>query len=337
MLRRVSAITAIALLSASCGKDQNNPFGPLNASRAPSSQAAIAFVSGAWAADPGEPRELLAVNSDGSTLERLTGCTQAAQPCDVVQFAFAPNRNQIAAVRSTPKAQDGASTLYFMDLARSVEKQLFSQKRASVVDWSADGSFLIYVSPGTTTSAVDDLWLCQKDGSQDQNLTNTTAIRERSVRIDPSASTAAFERIDETGVGRIYLFQETPITSGPATGPVLPNTPFVVGADADPAFSPTASELVFRRLTGIGNGGLGTWDLLAIKLDGSGLRTVAEGPVYRGAPDWGKDGIVFVETDAAAGESRLVVVQPDGSGRKVVRTEASGFRMGAPRWIPAAN
>ena len=59
--------------------------------------------------------------------------------------------------------------------------------------------------------------------------------------------------------------------------------------------------------------------------------------VYRGAPDWGKDGIVFVETDAAAGESRLVVVQPDGSGRKVVRTEASGFRMGAPRWIPAAN
>jgi dipeptidyl aminopeptidase/acylaminoacyl peptidase len=333
MLRRASAIVAIALLSASCGKDQNNPFSPLNASRAPSGGAVIAFVSGAWAADTGEPRELLAVNADGSTLERLTGCTQAAQPCDIVQFAFAPNRNQIAAVRSTPKAQDGASTLYFMDLARSVEKQLFSQKRASVVDWSADGSFLIYVSPGTTTSTVDDLWLCQKDGSQDQNLTNTTAIRERSARIDPSASTAVFERIDETGVGRIYLFQETPVTAGPATGPALPDTPFVVGGDADPAFSPTASELVFRRLTGIGNGGLGTWDLMTVKVDGSDLQTLVTGPAFRGAPDWSSRGVVFVETDAAANEPRLVVVQADGTGRSVLHKEAADFLMAAPRWI----
>ena len=47
------------------------------------------------------------------------------------------------------------------------------------------------------------------------------------------------------------------------------------------------------------------------------------------------DGLdVFVETDAAANESRLVVIQPDGSGRTVLHSEPADFRMGAPRWIP---
>ena len=43
---------------------------------------------------------------------------------------------------------------------------------------------------------------------------------------------------------------------------------------------------------------------------------------------------MFVESDAAAGESRLVLVQPDGSGRRVIRTEPLGFAMGAPRFLP---
>ena len=334
MLRRVPAILAIALVCASCGKDQNNPFGQLSASRAPSADAVIAFVSGSWATDLGQPRELLATNADGSAVERLTSCSQAEQPCDMLQVAFGAARGQVMAVRGTPKAQEGASALYYMDLTRSVEKQLFARKRTSSVDWAADGSFLIYTSTGET-STVDDLWYCLKDGTQDQNLTDSAGIRERSGRIDPGASTAVYERLDDTGVGRIYIYAETPVTSGAAAGPALPGTSYVVGADADPDFSPTGSEIVFRRLTGIGNGGLGTWDVLAVKPDGSGLRTISTGAAYRGAPDWSASGIVFVETDAARDESRLVVVQADGSGRQVLRTEAAGYRMGSPRWLPA--
>jgi len=110
-----------------------------------------------------------------------------------------------------------------------------------------------------------------------------------------------------------------------------------VGADADPVFSPNGQSVAFTRLTGTGNGGLGTWDLLTSKADGvSKPVVIATGPLYRGAPDWGSRGILFVETDAAASRSQLVLVQPDGSGRTVLRTEDARSRMGSPRWLPGS-
>ena len=160
-------------------------------------------------------------------------------------------------------------------------------------------------------------------------------MSERNPRIDPFARTVVFERIDESGTSRIYLYSSTPLTSGPATGPALPGTPYVVGADADPVISPDGASVAFTRLTGTGNGGLGTWDLLTLKADGVSTPVViATGPLYRGAPDWGSRGILFVETDAATSRSQLVLVQPDGSGRTVLRTEDASSRMGAPRWLP---
>jgi Tol biopolymer transport system component len=107
-----------------------------------------------------------------------------------------------------------------------------------------------------------------------------------------------------------------------------------VGADAHPAFSPDGLSVVFCRLTGTGNGGLGTWDLLTLRADGASTpQVVATGPVYRGAPDWGSRGIVFVETDAATAHSQLVLIQADGSGRTVLRTEDASRLMGSPRWL----
>jgi Tol biopolymer transport system component len=108
----------------------------------------------------------------------------------------------------------------------------------------------------------------------------------------------------------------------------------MVGSDADPDFSPDGNSAVFRRLTAIGNNGLGSWDVMTVRLDGSSLRTVATGPEYRGAPDWGPNGIVFQEVDLAAGASRLVVLQPDGTGRRVPVTLGSSFSLSFPRWLP---
>jgi hypothetical protein len=87
-------------------------------------------------------------------------------------------------------------------------------------------------------------------------------------------------------------------------------------------------------LTGVGNGGLGTWDLMTIALaTGSTPSTLVSGPLFRSAADWSSAGILYVETDAAAGTSELVLIQPDGTGRKVLRSEAAGYRMGEPRWL----
>ena len=332
MLRRLLIACSLAL-AAACGDDPSNPFNRLAAARPPSAEAALLFVSGSWTDVAGAPRELLALNADGSKLEQLTACAQAEQPCDFIQVAPSPDRNRLVAIRTTPSAAEGASALYFMDLSRSVETILFPNRQVLSADYSPDGSFLIYSAVPAQTNQ-EDLFYSQPNGKEEQNLTETIAVRERNGRIDPFARTAVFERIDETGTSRVYLYSNTPLTSGPATGPELPDTPYVVGADADPAFSPDGVSVVFRRLTGTGNGGLGTWDLLTLRADGVSTPVViATGPLYRGAPDWGSRGILFVETDAATSRSQLVLVQRDGSGRIVLRSEDASSRMGSPRWL----
>jgi Tol biopolymer transport system component len=335
MRRRLSLAATIAL-AAACGDDATNPFAIAANTHPPSADSVLFFVTGSWATDPGQPRELHASNADGSKVERLTGCTQAATPCDFLQVAPAPDRTRLVAIRTTPDAAAGASTLYFMDLQRAVETLIFPNRRIESVDYSPDGSFIVY-SVLVEQSNQEDLFYALPNGSSDQNLTSTTDFRERNPRIDPYARTAVFEGIDTSGVSRIYLFGPTALTSGPAGGGLLPGTPYVVGADANPVLSPDSRFVAFRRLTGLGNGGLGTWDVLTLAGDGTSTpKVIATGPVFRGAPDWGSRGIVFVETDAAAARSQLVVVQPDGSGRTVLRTENSGYRMGAPRWIPGS-
>ncbi len=331
MLRRPLTIVVLLLLAACRGND-SNPFG-VSVSHAPSADAVLLFVTGSWATDPGKPREVHSLSADGSKLDRLTSCAQAAQPCDIVRFAASPDHTRIAAIRAVPGSDPTATALYFMDLTRSTEKLLFLHRRVSSVDWSLDGTLLLYSSNGDAVAPEEDLFLCEPNAANDQNITTTPGIRELSPRFDPATSTAAYTRIDENGMSRIYLYQATPVTTGPASGTVLPGTLYQVGGDADPAFSPDATRIVFRRLTDIGNGGLGSWDLMTVNVDGSNPQTLVSGPLYRGAPDWGQSGIVFVETDAGKGQSQLVVMQPDGTGRKVLRTEGAGYGMGAPRWL----
>jgi len=335
MLRRLLVAVSIAL-AAACGDDPVNPFNRLAIARPPSADAALLFVSGSWTDVPGAPRELLALNADGSKMEQLTACGLSATPCDFIQAAPSPDRNRLIAVRTTPDAAEGASALYFMDLSRSVETIIFPNRKVLSADYSPDASFVIFSAIAAQTTE-EDLFYSQPNGQAEENLTQSLTVRERNPRIDPFARTAVFERIDESGVSRIYLYSSTALTSGPATGPALPGTPYVVGGDAAPVISPDGLWVAFTRLTGTGNGGLGTWDLLTLRADGVSTPVViATGALYRGAPDWGVRGILFVETDAATSRSQLVLVQPDGSGRTVLRSEDAGSRMGAPRWLPGS-
>jgi Tol biopolymer transport system component len=339
MLRRL-LVTLLALLATACGQSGGNPFSATSPSHPPSANAAIMFVSGSWSGQPGQPRELLAIGLDGSAPEQLTSCSREPTPCDLLQVAPSPDRNRVVVVRTTPTAEPGADALYFMDLNRSVEQVILSKRRVESADWSADGSFLLYSGP-TTQTTNQDLFTSAPDGTNEQNLTNSLDVRERFSRIDPFARTAVYERIctvvsdtcTDPGVSRIYLYSATALTSGPATGPALPGTPYLVGSDASPTFSPDGSQVLFRRLTGVGNGGLGTWDLMTVPSAGGTPVTLVSGPLYRGAPDWSGTGIVFVETDAATGTSELVLIQPDGSLRTVLHAEAAGFQMGSPRWL----
>ncbi len=81
--------------------------------------------------EPG-PREILAIDLAGTTVERLTNCAAAAKPCDYVQVAPAPDRNRVAAIRTEVGAEPGATALYFIDLSRSVETLLQARRRVFV-------------------------------------------------------------------------------------------------------------------------------------------------------------------------------------------------------------
>ena len=161
--------------------------------------------------------------------------------------------------------------------------------------------------------------------------------RERHPRVDPSGSIAVFERIDATAKGEIWVFfttqSQSRLTSGGAAGPALPQTPYVVGSDADPDYSPDGRAVVFRRLRALGDGRLGQWDVMTINSDGTGLRTIATGAAYRDAPDWGPRGIVFSES-GPDGRSEIVIVDATGANRRAIVATGAGAELGTARWLP---
>jgi Tol biopolymer transport system component len=324
------AVTLVLCL-AGCGDDTNTLLG-VAATQPPSASAVLYFTSSSWAGAPGKTRELMAVDLEGTRVERLTSCTSDEDPCDMLQVAPSAQRGRVAVVRSTASAQEGVSALYFMDLNRSVQQLIQSRRRVTWVDWSPTDAFLLYVATGDQNEQ-EDLFYCLPDGSEDENLTQTRDVRERSPRIIPNGQTALFERIGQDGAGRIYLYADTAVTTGPAAGPTLPGTPYVVGGDADPVLSPDGEVIAFRRLTGLGNGGLGTWDLMTYTVDTTSYAVVATGPLFRGAPDWSTRGLVFVETDAAANVSNMVTMKGDGTERRVILSEPADYGMQSPRWI----
>ena len=331
-------VAVLAVCLAACGTDETNPFDQFSFSQAPSEDAVLLYVSGAWAEQTGLPRELFAINADGSQVERLTSCTQRTDPCDFLQVTPSANRDRVAAVRGSVSGDPEASALYFIDLGRSVETIIALARRVQAADWTFNDSFIAY-----SNGVVEDIFTVFPNGEQEEPLILTPDRRERYPRVNFQVDNAVFEVLDQTpGKSRIFSLlggeggEPLAVTEGGPGTAVLAGTPYIVGSDSTPVFSTSRVLIAFRRLTGSGNGGLGTWDIMTVRFDTDDEPVVVAGggDVYRGAPDWSGDGrIVFVETDMAAGESRLVVVQPDGSERQVLHVEDAGYRMASPRWL----
>ena len=254
-MRRLLLVGTCAFAIA-CGNNGGNPFAATAPARPPAADAAILFVSGSWSAQPDAPREIMAIAADGSNPQQLTTCARAAQPCDILQVAPSPDRVRVVAVRTTPDAEAGAQVLYFMDLSRSVETHPApapSRRLGRLVEGRQLPAVRLAQRPGRQRGPVHRA-AGRDPGAEPHRL----AERARATRTARSLRPHRGLRADRRhGVSRIYLFRESPVTSGPAAGPALPGTPYVVGADADPAFSPDGTLIVFRRLTGTATAGSG--------------------------------------------------------------------------------
>jgi hypothetical protein len=337
-----SAVIAVALV-AGCARTYDNPFAGSNPTDPPPPAASIVFTSNAHNARPATGREIFAVEESGANATRLTFCAESGALCSSLEASFGPDRRRAVVRRVVADTDaDGRLTgadgegLVLVDFERSVEGMLVpGGARVSSVDWSAISDVIVYSGAGN--GGQEDIFRMDPNGQNNRNITDTAAIRERHPRVDPTGSIAVFERIDATGKGEVWIFFTTQaqsrLTSGGEVGPPLPQTPYVVGSDADPDYSPDGRSIVFRRLRALGDGRLGHWDLMTVRSDGTGLTTIVSGPAYREAPDWGPRGIVFSER-SADGRAEIVLVDPDGSNRRSIVTVGSAVDLGAPRWLP---
>lgn len=344
--RQGAVLTTLALIlaAAGCNKNDPNPFVGGSRSVAPPVGSAIVLTTNIYSTDASAPREVYAVAADGSGLTRLTFCNDAGKPaCDEGRVAPAPDGRRLVVLRFTDTNRDGraneadAGTLVFEDVARAIESP-FTTTPASVtgIDWSTDGSLIVFTAPGL--DPADDLFRSNLDGQDTRNLTATSGIIERHARLDAQGSSAAFERISQGAPSLIYGLSSGPsvqVTRGGTPGPALAGTPYIVGSDADPAFSPDGRSIVFRRLTALSADGAGSWDIMAIGTDRTNERVLVSGPAFRGAPDWGARGIVFPEV--GSGASRLMVVDPNGLNGRAIVTAPSSVTLSAPRWLSAAK
>jgi Tol biopolymer transport system component len=340
---RLRGLVAVALASLLPGcSSEHAGFGNTNATIPIRPGSRLIFTGNGFAPRGGSPREVFSAEETGASVNRLTFCNNS-RPCDMAEGSPAPDRNRVAIRRVTDTDSDGRLTaadgasLVIANMSRSEESTIvLAGEMVTAVDWSPVSEVLVFVATGE--GGLEDMWRIDSSGQNRGNLTQTANVAERRPRIDPTGSVAAFERVDETGKGQIYIYNSSVnlvrvTTGGPGTER-LAGTPYIVGGDTDPDYSPDGGSIVFRRLTGTGNSGLGTWDVMTVRTDGTGLTAIASGPAFRGAPDWGPQGIVFPEIDrAASGGARLVLVAADGSGRRTPVTLGPSFDLSYPRWL----
>jgi hypothetical protein len=344
-----AAVTAL-----SCGNNQDNPFADFAQLEVIPEDADLVFVSNLHTG-PGTPREVFALRIADGAITRLTYCTEVGGPCDNLEAAPHPDRLRLALRRITEDV-DRSGQLDEADGVALVVSQLDSGfespftpalVRVTGVDWLAAAEVIVY--SGVAPDQGDDLFTVEATGLNTGNITNDPTAIERRVRVEPAGRVAVFERTPVLGSdgqplegpvrSEIWIFQSSisqfQVTSGGLGEGALPGTRVQIGSDTDPAFSPGNEQVVFRRLTANANGGRGSWDVLRANLLGdSELQVVASGPEYRGAPDWGQSGIVYVEWDVEAGTKELVLVQPDGSQRQTLLRVDPDVELANPRWVP---
>jgi len=344
-----------ALAVSSCGNNQDNPFADFAQLEVVPEDADLVFVSNLHTG-PGTPREVFALRVADGAITRLTYCTEVGGPCDNLEAAPHPDRQRLALRRITEdidrngllEEADGVS-LVVSQLDSGFESP-FTPALVQVtgVDWLPAAELIVYSA--VDPNQGDDLFTVEATGLNTANITNDPTSIERRVRVEPAGRVAIFERTPVLGpdgqplegpVGsEIWIFQSSnaqfQVTSGGPGEGALPGTRVQIGSDTDAGFSPSSEQVVFRRLTADTNGGRGSWDVLRAELTGDGqdVQVVASGPQFRGAPDWGQTGIVFVEWDLEAGTKELVFIQPDGSLRQTLLSVDPDVELANPRWVP---
>lgn len=233
-----------------------------------------------------------------------------------VEIAFSPDGRLLAVIRSVVEKVDD---LYIVPLSGGEMKRLtFDHAEITGIDWSADGSHLIYSSDRDGSPALWRLPLAGGTASWIPTVVEGSGAHQPSVA-RRGGRLVYMQRLQETNI-----WAYSAAASGmaePSTAPLIASTRW----DSNPAISPDGRRVAFASTRS------GAYEIWLTQRDGSRpLRlTRFEGP-FTVTPRWSPDGreLAFVARDG--GSVDVYVVGTDGGAPRRLTSAASNDQ--APSW-----
>lgn len=258
--------------------------------------------------------EIYTINPDGSDLQRLT-----FNETDDVAPDWSPDGQRIAFLSN----RDDLLELYVMDANGSHQSRLLANQVAQNVDWSPDGTQLIFNSPAYS-GLPQDIFKIDADGDSLVNLTNGVFELNISPFWSPDGNFIYFLSTEDRPVDRdLNLFTLHRMNSD---GSNLVNLFYVGGSLSSIDIDPTNNLILFDQSLLVA--------ALIVHNLGSSIETrLTDGVEYSsGNPAWSPDGtkIVYIGADG------IMTMNADGSESQTIlpRDTTQHFSYRDPDWQP---
>jgi hypothetical protein len=240
---------------------------------------------------------------DGRRLAYLTGAGSAgAGPAQVVQPGVPFLAAQLVII-----AADGSGR-------RVVADRLSTPLGGSDLNWSPDGSRLLFTGPGSGSFDRGDVWVVNADGSGARSLTNDASGLDSGAEWSPDGNRIVYGHTVESGpTGESSTIR---VMNADGSGQVVVAGPFANVFLGKFSWAPNGGRIVYHRGPPSGNA-----NIFALDPDGSNqvqLTTTGD----NGAPAWSPDGsrIAFTSDRDGAAFGSVYTMRPDGSGVSMTTT-----------------
>jgi Tol biopolymer transport system component len=244
--------------------------------------------------------EIFVMNADGSGLRNLTGKTGGGMP------AWSPDGRAIAF--STTPAGLSIPNLYVMNADGSGLRRLTQDPiHAGGASWSPDGERLAFVSGVQGNPGDFKIYVVNRDGSDQQQLTSGWPDDEPAW--SPDGRMIAFRAYrDERPLGGRRWQKMLRVISADGSGER--KLTWLSNSDGSFSWSPDGRRIAFVSDRD------GNDEVYVVNADGSGLRNLTRNPGRDGHPVWSSDGRTIGFVGRRGGNRDIYVMNADGSGQR---------------------